>query len=101
MTEHSFQGIHFLLKKRRKCNLCVRYVLLPMCRVAHRFWEMMSSSRVPRSFLLFDVRLVGLSAVLLHVRVHLDNRFGQAPHCQEQNKERAQRISAPSFFGGP
>src|SRR6516162_10006213 len=35
ITEHSFQGIHFLPKKRRKCNLCVRYVLSPMCRVAH------------------------------------------------------------------
>jgi hypothetical protein len=34
MTEHSFHGIHFLLKESRKCNICVRYVLLPMCRVA-------------------------------------------------------------------
>src|SRR5438552_18808295 len=35
ITEHSFQGIHFLLKKRRKCNPCVRYVLSPMSQVAH------------------------------------------------------------------
>src|ERR1700730_7878921 len=26
---------HSLPKKREKCNLCVRYDLLPMCRVAH------------------------------------------------------------------
>src|SRR6266478_2861545 len=35
ITEHSFQGIHFLLKKRRKCNPCVRCVLSPMSQVAH------------------------------------------------------------------
>jgi hypothetical protein len=35
MTEHSFQGIHSSSRKRRKCNPCVRYDLLPMCRVAH------------------------------------------------------------------
>jgi hypothetical protein len=35
MTEHSFQGIHFLLKKRRKCNPCVRYEMSPMCQAAH------------------------------------------------------------------
>jgi hypothetical protein len=38
LTEHSFQGIHFLLKKRRKCNPCdVRYVLSPMSQVAHNY----------------------------------------------------------------
>src|SRR5262249_5426208 len=35
MTEHSFQGIHFLLEKRRKCNPCVRYEMSPMCQAAH------------------------------------------------------------------
>jgi len=35
MTEHSFHGIYFPPRKGRKCNLCVRYVLLPMSRVAH------------------------------------------------------------------
>src|SRR5579864_6152042 len=34
MTEHSFHGIHFPPRKGRKCNLCVRYDLLPMSRVA-------------------------------------------------------------------
>ena len=43
ITEHSFHGIHFLLKKRRKCNLCVRYVLLPMCRVAQRTYILFES----------------------------------------------------------
>src|SRR5580765_3486217 len=35
ITEHSFHGIHFPPRKGRKCNLCVRYDLLPMSRVAH------------------------------------------------------------------
>src|ERR1700740_951621 len=35
ITEHSFHGIHFPPRKGRKCNLCVRYNLLPMSRVAH------------------------------------------------------------------
>src|SRR5580704_2762097 len=30
---------HSLPKKGRKCNLCVRYDLLPMCRVAHKRTE--------------------------------------------------------------
>jgi len=29
ITEHSFHGIHFLPRKRKQCNLCVRYVLGP------------------------------------------------------------------------
>ena len=36
ITEHSFHGIHFPPRKGRKCNLCVRYDLLPMSRVAHK-----------------------------------------------------------------
>ena len=52
MTEHSFQGIHFLLKKRRKCNLCVRYVLLPMCRVAHFFSINLREYAIPTDRLL-------------------------------------------------
>jgi hypothetical protein len=35
ITEHSFHGIHFPPRKGTKCNLCVRYDLLPMSRVAH------------------------------------------------------------------
>src|SRR5215471_18862541 len=36
ITEHSFHGIHFPPRKGRKCNLCVRYDLLPMSRVAQK-----------------------------------------------------------------
>src|SRR4051812_3316043 len=35
MTEHSFHGIHFPPRKGKKCNLCARYDLSPMCRVGH------------------------------------------------------------------
>jgi hypothetical protein len=35
MTEHSFDGIHFVPEKGKKCNPCVRYDLLPLCRLAH------------------------------------------------------------------
>ena len=37
MTEHSFHGIHFPPRKGRKCNLCVRYDLSPMCRVGQSY----------------------------------------------------------------
>ncbi len=36
ITEHSFHGITSSLKKGRKCNLCVRYDLSPMSRVAQK-----------------------------------------------------------------
>ena len=38
MTEHCFHGIT-PSPKREKCNLCVRYELSPMSRVAHSTWR--------------------------------------------------------------
>src|SRR5215469_10544425 len=61
MTEHSLQGIHFLLKKGRKCNLCVRYVLSPMCQAAHVVREPRNGSTVPCS-LHVAPRSVGLGS---------------------------------------
>src|SRR5580765_1357406 len=47
ITEHSFHGIHFPPRKGRKCNLCVRYNLLPMSRVAP-FLRLTQFSRFPQ-----------------------------------------------------
>ena len=41
---------HSLPKKREKCNLCVRYDLLPMCRVAHTYVSGRSSNNYAAIF---------------------------------------------------
>ena len=49
ITEHSFHGITPPLEKREKCNLCVRYDVLPMSRAAH------NHLRLSKSFTSFQI----------------------------------------------